>query len=182
MRNIASRPGAEDTKASKFDDIKTLYKGVYLKNQVFNDSVLIDMLVRGRYNKEAICASLDSSSYFTKKDELPSWRKVLEFDKLPNSVVEEAARAMEKQFVERSVTEVGEMLHIFALRMMMAKRGMLSRTLEEVTEESKTYISDLLNEERLPPINENLDEIIGEKRVHTAINSGSKVTNSYFIT
>jgi hypothetical protein len=87
MRDIPSRHSAEDKKTSKFDDMQTLYGGIYLGNQVLNDAVLIDMLVRGRYNKEEICASLDRSYYFTKKEELPSWRKVLEFDKLPGSVV-----------------------------------------------------------------------------------------------
>ena len=106
------------------------------------------MLVRGRYNKEAISGFARWQQLL--RNQVPPWRKVIEFDRLPDTLVEEAVSSMEQQFVSRTVTQVGEMLHIFALRMMMAKHGMLTRTVEEVTEESKSYVNDLLKEERLP--------------------------------
>ncbi len=150
MHKIASARGGKEIEPSKFEEAQKLYSGLDLENQVLNDSVLIDMLMRGRYNKQAICASLDNSTYFAKTDELPPWRKVMGFDKLPDNVVEEAVSAMEQQIATRAVTEVGEMLHIFALRMMMAKHGVLARSVEEVVEESRAYIDALLSEERLP--------------------------------
>jgi hypothetical protein len=49
-----------------FAKAQHLYNDIDLENQLLNDDVLIDMLVRGRYCKEAICASLDNSTFFVK--------------------------------------------------------------------------------------------------------------------
>ena len=177
MRKIANARRGEEIKPSKFENAQELYSGIDLENQALNDVVLNDMLVRGRYNKEAICASLDSSTYFANIEEVPPWRKVIEFDRLPDTVVEEAVSAMEQQFASRTVTEVGEMLHIFALRMMMAKRGMLTRTVEEVTEESKSYVNDLLREGRLPTSDE--EELDDSIRMSGSGGAGFWIEDSY---
>jgi hypothetical protein len=101
---------------------------------------------------------------------LPPWRRIFEFDKLPDNVVKEATIAMEQQFSRRTVTEFGEMLHIFALRMMMAKHGMLTHTVEEVTEESRSYVDDLLREGRLPGSDEEeFDDSIRMSGAHGAV-------------
>jgi hypothetical protein len=177
LQIIESSRGGKEVNPSKFETARKNYTNVDLENQVLNDDVLIDMLVCGRFDKDAIYASLDNSTYFAKAGELPPWRKVIAFDNLPDNVVEEAKSAMEQQFSTRSVTEVGEMLHIFALRMMMAKHGMLANTVEEVAEESKSYVDDLLTEGRLPAPNE--DEFDDSIRMSGSHGIGFWTEDSY---
>ena len=64
-QEIANARRSEEIKPSKFENAEELYSGIDLENPALNDGVLNDMLVRGRYNKEAILGtSLDGSSYF----------------------------------------------------------------------------------------------------------------------
>jgi hypothetical protein len=152
MRKISASRKGEAIEFSQFEKLQTLYPGIDLENQILNDDVIVDMLIRGRYLKYAICESLQNSSYFAKANTLPPWRRVAEFDRLPDDLVEDAARALNEQFETRTVTETGEMLHVFALRMMMAKHGIIDGTVEKIAEENKKYIDALLSEGRLPPL------------------------------
>ena len=106
LQIIARSRGDKEIEPSKFEVAQTLYTGVDLENQILSDLVLIDMLLHGRYNKEAICVSLDNSTYFAKADELPPWRKVFEFDKFPDEVVEKVkVRRDGTAIVQALVTE-----------------------------------------------------------------------------
>jgi len=115
---------------------------------------LIQTLVQGRYENVTIRNSLNDSPYFVKQDELPLWRKITSFSTLEDDVVNEAVAAMQRQFVERSITDIGEMLHIFSLQMMMAKHSILENSVEAIEEECKAYINDLLLSGRLPILDE----------------------------
>jgi hypothetical protein len=77
---------------------------------------------------------------------------VIHFDELDDEIVEKALIKMEKQFNNREVTDSGEMLHIFCLRMIMAENGIVDRSCDDVVVESKSYLNDLLKDGRLPPI------------------------------
>ena len=66
---------------------------------------------------------------------------------------------MQRQFENREVTEPGEMLHIFSLRMMMSNEGLLDEGYDEVVSSCKAYIDDLLQDEKLSPWDPN--EAIG---------------------
>ncbi|MGJ0394700.1 MAG: P-loop NTPase fold protein [Methylocystis sp.] len=126
------------------------YGEINLSNLLLKDEVLVQMLIQGRYEPSVIQASLDDSVYFKRLDEMPNWRKVLEFDSLDDATVKTASEALELEFADRSITDFGALLHIFALRMMMAKRGVLSASIAEIEAECKLYIDDLLGSARLP--------------------------------
>ena len=51
---------------------------------------------------------------------------------------------MQHQFDKYEVTDSGEMLHIFSLRMLMAEKKIINEDVETVAEACKTYIDDLL--------------------------------------
>lgn len=108
------------------------------------------MLFEGRFDKKAIRESLGASAYFLKSEDAAPWQVVGNFDKLEDDVVTEAAAKMEKQFNKREVTDTGEMLHIFALRMMISSKAIVNKDIATVTEECKAYVDDLLRSERLP--------------------------------
>lgn len=127
------------------------YPSIDLENGMLNDDILVATLIEGRYPISKIKASVESSPYFLVPGDVPPWKVVIHFDDLDDETVETAREKMEQQFISREVTDSGEMLHIFSLRMMMAENGILGRTVDEIVDESKAYLNDLLKDGRLPP-------------------------------
>lgn len=126
------------------------YPDIDMESGMLNDSVLVSMLVDGRFPTEEICASLDNSPHFLVPADVPPWKVVIHFDELDDDTVETASKRMEEQFEKREVTNSGEMLHILSLRMMMADHGIIKQSVEEVVRQNKAYIDQLLKEGRLP--------------------------------
>jgi hypothetical protein len=127
------------------------YPAIDLEAGMLNDDVLVSMLIQGQYPKDEIQSSIDNSPHFLVPGEVPPWKVVIHFDELDDEAVEDARQCMERQFENREVNDSGEMLHIFCLRMMMAENGIIERTVDDVVQESKAYINDLLDQRRLPP-------------------------------
>jgi len=127
------------------------YPEIDLETGMLNDAVLASMLIDGRFPKEEIRASIDNSPHFIVPGDVPAWKVVSHFDELDDETVEEARKRIDHQFENREVTESGEMLHIFCLRMMMAEFGISEQKVEDVVSESKIYIDDLLKVGALPP-------------------------------
>lgn len=125
------------------------FPSVKFDSKILNDETLVMMLVEGSYPSEEIRKSLDNSPHFITEEQTLPWKIVINFDELEDEVVERAYRLMEQQFVDREVTNLGEMLHIFSLRMMMAENGIINRDVKEVAAENKKYIDDLLCDHKL---------------------------------
>ncbi|MFO1126562.1 MAG: P-loop NTPase fold protein [Methylocystis sp.] len=144
------RAMSKNREANVFDQAMARYPEINLTSLLLKDEVLVQTLIQGRYNHSVIRASLDDSTYFKSLDEMPNWRKVLEFDSLDDVTVETASEALELEFANRSITDFGALLHIFALRMMMAAHGIRSVSIAETEIECKSYIDDLLESRHLP--------------------------------
>lgn len=121
-----------------------------LESQLLTDTVLAAALINGRYDAETIRDSINNSPHFLEPGEAPAWKTVIRFDELEDPVVDSAAARMYQQFENREITESGEMLHIFSLRMMMSQHGLIEDKLEDVRDQCISYIDDLLNGGRLP--------------------------------
>lgn len=126
------------------------YPEIDLETGMLNDFVLVSMLIHGRFHKEDICASIDNSSYFIVPSDVPPWKVVIHFDEMEDEAVDTASKRMQEQLEKYEVTESGEMLHIFSLRIMMAENGIIDHSIETVVSESKAYIDQLLKDGRLP--------------------------------
>jgi hypothetical protein len=126
------------------------YPTIDLEDGILNDDVLCAMLVDGRFPAQKIRDSIDSSPYFLVPKDVPPWRVVIHFDELNDEIVEDAVKRMNRQFDDRSVTNSGEMLHIFCLRMMMAEHKIIDKAVNVVFEENKKYVDDLLENGTLP--------------------------------
>lgn len=121
-----------------------------LESQILSDAVINKMFVEGLYNKIEIQNSIDNSQHFAKVEEMAPWKIVVKFDEIDDPVVEAASARMHQQFERREITDSGEMLHVFALRMMMAQHGLLEERLEDVRDQCIDYIDELLHGGQLP--------------------------------
>lgn len=127
------------------------YATVDLTSNLLQDTPIIQMLIEGRYDQGLVRASLNNSVYFLKPEDVPPWKVVINFDELEDDVVASALVQMQKQFDNHEVTDSGEMLHIFSLRIMMADKGAIDDNIPTIVEDCKAYIDYLLAANQLPP-------------------------------
>ncbi|WP_458722854.1 P-loop NTPase fold protein [Pseudomonas brenneri] len=128
------------------------YKSIDLGNRILNDDVLTRLLIKGIYSKPLVHDSLNESLYFTKAADLPAWIVFMKFDELSESESRDAAEKLIKQFNSRDITTPGEILHLFALRFLLSEMTMIPRNLDQVEEDCKKYLDDLLDQKKIQPL------------------------------
>lgn len=127
------------------------YPTVDIQSNLLSDDVLYSMFVEGRYPADEIRHSLNNSGYFLEAKAAAPWKVLIQFDQLDDSIVSGALEGMEQQIKQRSATESGEILHIFALKLMMVENDIQSETMDDVVAEAISYIDDLRTAGSLPP-------------------------------
>ncbi|WP_338036631.1 P-loop NTPase fold protein [Arvimicrobium flavum] len=133
-----------------FSAIVSRYASSDLTGKILSDEIVEATLIEGRFDAEFITAWLDQTPYFIKASDAAPWLIVMKLDELDDDILNEGIVRMQRQFDERSVTNMGEFLHIAALRLMMAEQNVSGRSMEEETSLSLKYIDDLLSDGRLP--------------------------------
>ncbi|VVN74349.1 hypothetical protein PS708_00612 [Pseudomonas fluorescens] len=128
------------------------YNSIDLGNRILNDDILIRMLTKGIYSEPLLHASLNESLYFTKAADLPAWKVFMKFDELSEPESRDAAAKLISQFDEREITTPGEMFHLFAFRFLLSEMTIINRSLDEVEDECKKYIDDLLTQNKVKPL------------------------------
>jgi hypothetical protein len=126
------------------------YASVDLTSRLLDDQCLLEMFSEGLYRKATITASIDASVHFLKEDLSRPWRIVASFDKLEDELVSEGLTRFLKEFEDRTVSDPGELLHIFALLLMMSKHSIRKRSIEDTVVDCLKYISDIAEAKKLP--------------------------------
>ncbi|WP_197434528.1 hypothetical protein V6582_16830 [Agrobacterium vitis] len=150
-RMAIARANSEEQPKCGLYEAAQKFTSVDIGSTLLSDEILVEMLFDGRFTEEKIRISLDSSAYFIQKEAAPPWQIVINFDKLDDEDIDPALARINEQFDKRQVTDSGDFLHIVALKMMMASRGILKVTPKEIANDAKLYIDDLAAENRLPP-------------------------------
>lgn len=145
-----TRAKKEESPKSRLYDAAQRYTSIDIGSTLLSDDVLAEMLFDGRFMEEHIRTPLNNSAYFLEKEAAPPWQIVGSFDKLDDKYITPALERMNEQFNMREVTDSGEFLHIVALKMMMASRGVLQVTTKKIANDAKRYIDDLIAVKRLP--------------------------------
>jgi len=133
-----------------FSAVISRYTSSDLTGQILSDEIVEATLIEGRFDAELIAAWLDQTPYFIKASDTAPWLIVMKFGELDDDILNEGIARMQSQFDERAVTNMGEFLHIAALRLMMAEQNVSGRSMEEETKLCVAYIDDLLAKGRLP--------------------------------
>jgi KAP family P-loop domain len=135
------------------------YPEVDLTDQIVSDAVLIDVLVRGIVNSDAIKSCLDKSRFFVAVADEPAWRTVWHWFERTDDEVKTAFNELEGQFLRREFTITGEMLHVFGLRLFLSKIGVLQESFKDVVADCKCYIDDLYTAHHLDGAVDVLSEV-----------------------
>jgi DNA polymerase III delta prime subunit len=125
------------------------YPMVDVDDSVLSNELLVDYLVRGVVDGEAIAAEMKASRFFvTVADEQP-WRTVWHWFERTDAELDAALVKMEQQFKSREFVVSGEILHVMGLRLFLADQGILELTKAEAVAEGKKYIEDLYAAKKL---------------------------------
>lgn len=141
----------KEEQASAFSVASKRYIGVNLNDTILSDQVLIDFLIRGIVDHEAIGSCLDRSVYFLSAAGEEPWQTVWHWFERSDDEFSVAFARMEGQFLSREFVEPGVMLHVLGLRLFLARIGIL-KNVREVLREGKKYIDDLYAARRLVPL------------------------------
>nr|WP_281722567.1 P-loop NTPase fold protein [Nitrosomonas nitrosa] len=140
----------ENEKKNPLATANAKYVEVNLNDPVLPEEVLIDLLIDGVCDAEAINAGLEQGGAFLDPATEPSWRIVWSSFDYSESEWLRAFKDMEEKFAAREYVRPGEMLHVFGMRLWLARIGELKLEPSDVVEECKQYVSDLYRRNQLP--------------------------------
>lgn len=135
---------------SMISKANTRYGTIKLQSDTLQDELLTDMFIKGIFNAADISRNLDDSVHFFVPATDPPWRIVINFDKLDDEVVELAVKHMNEQIATLENIAPGEMLHILALRLMMAEQSISGQAPDTVVAEAMAYIDAMLEVGKIP--------------------------------
>ena len=127
------------------------YENIELSSTLLSDDLLLDILSRGRVDSVAINTYLDGGDYFRGEEEEPAWKMLWYGFSRTQSEFDAALPVFEKQFEQREFCKIGELLHIFGLRLHFSKIGVLRCDVDSVVDECKRYVDEALKNDELQP-------------------------------
>ena len=126
------------------------YPMVDTDDNVLSNELLVEYLVRGVVDADAIGRELKASRFFiTVADEEP-WRTVWHWFERSDAEFDAALLKVESQFERREFVVGGEILHVLGLRLFLADQGILKLTRADVLAAGKQYIDALYSAKKLP--------------------------------
>ncbi|MFO1083200.1 MAG: P-loop NTPase fold protein [Reyranellaceae bacterium] len=149
MITALMRARREEGKPPRITMAQERYCNVDLGSSILSDESLVDLLIKGVVVVDQIHRELDSSSYFVKVADEPSWRTVwYAFERTEEEFSTSLAK-MERAFGAREFAVPGEILHILGLRIWLSKIGAIQKTLDDVLSEGKSYIDGIFSKDNL---------------------------------
>jgi hypothetical protein len=142
---------------TRADEVFERYPDADFGNTILTEEVLRDALFKGVMRKDAVQASLNAHPFFVDPASEAAWRAAWHGFERSDEDLERAAATVEEEFKARSFVELGEMLHVFGLRLHLAKIGVISGDPKDIVDESKVYVDDLLKQGRLDASFDRLD-------------------------
>ncbi|UGA43465.1 KAP family NTPase [Bradyrhizobium quebecense] len=125
------------------------YPMVDIDDNVLSNELLVDYLVRGVVDADAIREELNASRFFVSVANEPAWRTVWHWYERSDAEFDAALAKMETQFKQRAFTIDGEILHVCGLRLFLADKGILKLSKADVVAECKQYVDDLYAAKKL---------------------------------
>jgi hypothetical protein len=130
------------------------YPMVDIDDSIVSNEFLVDYLVRGIVDTDAIRKELNASRFFIKVADEQPWRTVWNWYERSDAELETALAKMKEQVDERAFTKSGEILHVLSLGLFLSDRGFSGLSRAEVVVQGKQYIDGVYAAktlERPPP-------------------------------
>jgi hypothetical protein len=138
-----------DAPKTSGDQLKERYPEVDFNQKLLNGDSLAGLFFDGHLDQEQTRKTLDSSSFYG-SDDTPVWKTAWHGWDVSDDRYEKAVGTVEDQFQARQFSLLGELLHVFGLRLFFSDVGVVQRTRSQIVAECKAYIDDLSKAGRLP--------------------------------
>jgi co-chaperonin GroES (HSP10) len=119
------------------------YPIVDIDDNILSNGLLVDYLVRGIVDPNAIRKELSASRFFIKVTDEEPWRTVWHWFERSDAEFSVAFTRMEEQFKSRAFTKGGEILHVLGLRLFHSDQGFLQLSKADIVAQGKQYIDDV---------------------------------------
>lgn len=141
----------------KIKFISDKYLSIPFQSNIISDKDLIDAIFNGNYNKDGIRNSINLTAYFLEEKSTPNWVIIYHFYNVDNEVLERAIEDLNKEFINRTITNSGDMLHMFHIKFMMSYFNQIPDSYSEIEKQCKDYINNLYALNKIEPIEINFD-------------------------
>ena len=141
-----------DTQKPRSMEASERHPNININSQLLGDEVLVSMLFNGVFDAELIKQSLNNSLSYTAAEDIAAWRAFMNLDEMTDFDTKNAADRLIRQFDNREINRPGEILHLFAFRLLKSHIGFITSSLDETVEECKKYLDELLDRGEMPHI------------------------------
>lgn len=135
----------------KIVEVDKRYPAIRLDPDLLSDETLVSVIVKGIVDRERIRSELNKSSYFVTVEQEPAWRTIWHSLERTEDEVNRALALMERAYAEREYTIIGEVLHVFGIRLWLSDIGVIAENHEQILAGGKAYIDDLYERSLLEP-------------------------------
>lgn len=125
-----------------------------LSRNTFNDETLINCLSKGYYDSNSINNDISANRFLESADS-PSWLRLMNFDEKTSEETKGVLNDIEYELRNNKLTDPGIILHIFNLKLLMSLIQAHSLTYDEVFNQLHCYLKRLINDNLLPPSQNN---------------------------
>lgn len=136
---------------SHLETTRKRYTGTDIYDAILTNDILGDLLANGRITADSLAESLERSRFFAPPATEPAWQTVWNWQIRDAALVQQAIDTLEAQLAAKEFVISGELLHVFGIRLLLAKGGLIPLSREGVVDAATVYIDDLLDHDRLEP-------------------------------
>lgn len=134
---------SKDAKTEEiFKEFYARHSDIHPFQEVLNEPMLVNIFKQGVFDKEQIVSYLNTTLY-RKFEQWPAWRRFMEFDHLEDEDVDAIIKEMDQQFDGKLIANLGELLHIFALRLLLVTKEQDRGSLDDEVMACKAYLDYL---------------------------------------
>jgi hypothetical protein len=150
-QTVETMDSARKSRLEKFGRSYEHYRtAVEISSLELSDELLVDMLIDGRFDRTELQNYLEYTGRFKEPEDQPAWRRFMNFDSMSDDESEELLALLDRQFEERAITDIGELMHVWSIRLLRIRKGLLKGEVETQVEELKSYFDDLVTASTFP--------------------------------
>ncbi|HDR2581415.1 TPA: hypothetical protein QCI09_004843, partial [Enterobacter ludwigii] len=127
------------------------YNDMDLRSDILDCELTAKIIKTGDYPKEEIIKSLGVSKFFIQKFDNPPWLTIINFDNQESENVRSAIVEMFDKFKEKTMTDIGEIMHSFCLSYMLSEKQEIKYSFDDLFTAQINYIDTLLEKDLLLP-------------------------------
>ena len=142
------------------------HPSVNLSDRILSDALLEEMLFKGIFSASSIQGWLLQSRYYTPPEKMVSWRAFMELDALDHESAQRVVDAINNDFKNGSIKNRSEILHLFAIQLLLSEQNINNLTIEDTIQKCKEYLGRLTKSQELEGAPKHLHRHSRSHRTH----------------